>query len=182
MTGKIELKEDDPELIQHLIDYLYTLNYDDGLGAIERGPGGEKVPAFFLEHYACKLALKMHVLADKYSIQGLRELATAKLEDIVMNLEFGSWKAENFISIADQVYEKTCLVDQMREVIAARAIRDLDKLICPSFHELIAKEPEFSVDVLTGCSRLVKSYRELQSQIREARNLPGNYGQYPYQG
>lgn len=152
MTGKVELKDEDAVLVQHLVDHLYTLDYDYGLGAIRRLPDGEKVSAFWLEHYACKLAINMHELADKYGVQGLSELATVKLEEIMLNLEFGPWKADDFV---DQVYEKTCLVDRMCEVIVAQAVRDLDKLIGPSFHELIAKEPGFSMDVHTGCSRLV---------------------------
>ena len=126
---------------------------------IERGPDGAKIPAFHLEWYASNLAIDMHATADKYAVEGLRELATDKLETIMAAFEWGSWKMDEFVAIADQVYEKTRSADRMREVVKTRALRDLDKLVeRTSFQDLVAKEPELAVDLLTACSKFVKGH------------------------
>ena len=157
MTGKIELKVVDPKLVEQLIEYLYTLDYDDGLGVNGRDPIGDKTPAFHLECHASKLAIDMHATADKYGVQGLKELATYKLEKIMAAIDWGSWKADDFVAIAGQVYEKTRSVDRMREIVQTRAVQDLGKLVeRASFHDLLAKEPQFAVDLLTAYSKVVK--------------------------
>lgn len=97
----------------------------------------------------------MHATADKYSVEGLKELATDKLEKIMTSFEWGSWKADDFLAVADQVYEKTRSVDRMRQIVMKRAICDLDKMAKrTSFHDLVAKEPEFAVDLLVACSKV----------------------------
>lgn len=156
MTGKIDLKEHDPILIEHLFEYLYTLDYEDGFGVIEHDPlAGATVPAFHLELHASKLAVDMHATADKYGIHGLKELATDKLETIMTAFEWGAWKADDLVAMADLVYEKTRSVDRMREIVKTRALRDLDKIAKQaSFQDLVAKEPDFAVDLLTACSKL----------------------------
>lgn len=146
-----------------MLEYLYTLNYDDGLGITgdgglgitEDGAVGAQDPAFHLDLHASKLAVDMHATADKYSVAGLKELATEKLEKIMTSFGWGSWKADDFLAVADQVYEKTRSVDRMREIVMKRAICDLDKIAKrTSFHDLVAKEPEFAVDLLVACSKV----------------------------
>lgn len=149
------MKDEDPKLIEHMLEYLYTLNYDDGLEPTEDGAVGAQVPAFHLDLHASKLAVDMHATADKYSVEGLKELATEKLEKIMTSFEWGYWKPDDFLTIADQVYEKTRSVDRMREIVMKRALSDLDKIAKrTSFHDLVAKEPDFAVDLLIGCSKL----------------------------
>lgn len=138
-----------------MLEYLYTLNYDDGLGITENGAVGDMASAFHLDLHASKLAVDMHATADKYSVEGLKELATEKLEKIMTTFNLGAWKPTDFLAIADQVYEKTRSVDRMREIVMKRALSDLDKIAKrDSFHDLVAKEPEFAVDMLIACSKL----------------------------
>jgi hypothetical protein len=63
------MEEEDSLLVEKLVDYFYTMDYDEnGSGQLEQHISGLQVHA------------RMFALADKYDVEGLRELSSEKFQ------------------------------------------------------------------------------------------------------
>ena len=71
-NDQINLPDDDPNILSKLINYLFVLNYDDGVPP-------PSPPSQRADHITSQLAIHVSVyfLADKYGVNGLTKLATS---------------------------------------------------------------------------------------------------------
>ena len=146
------MKEDDPAVIKKVIDYMYTLDYEDGsrVGSDHRAVFDNAKQGV----YAIRLAISLHGAADKYDVKGLKELTCQKSGQILRGIRWGDWKVDDFVTVMQEVYEKTRPKDTMRGMAKAKAGRNLDKLMAnTSFCALLGKEPELAIDLLRDCSK-----------------------------
>lgn len=73
-TQRIDLPEDNPDLIAKMMDFLYLFDYDDGQYS---GLSNRKDHAYRSARYT---NAEMYALGEKYNLQGLKKTAAAKFE------------------------------------------------------------------------------------------------------
>lgn len=91
-TGEVNLTEDEPEIIDRMLDYLYRLDYSD------LPPPTPQMCEGRLTVNAC-----MYALGDKYEIWALKELAKQKS---IKALE-EDWSGESFLTALEIVWTTT---------------------------------------------------------------------------
>ena len=75
MTGRIELPDESPELVRHMVQYCYLMDYPDTDWDLRCNQ------EFNVRHVSRTYAnAQMYSLADKYGIGGLKELAAENFE------------------------------------------------------------------------------------------------------
>ena len=119
-VGQIDLVEDDPDIVDRMIDYLYRLDYDDQPdSASVKEPSGRLV-----------INCLVYAIADKYEIWSLKDVAKQKTAELVGK----EWKDDNFLVALETAWTTTPQSD--------RGLRDLFiPLLCTNMTELIKKEP-----------------------------------------
>jgi len=111
----------------------------------------------------------MYIIADKYFIQGLKELAKAKFE---LNFET-SWEDTKFISVIGIIYGPSHPKDSdLRGLVAKLAVQHLASLKDQQeFHAVLKNYPDFaynfSILMMDKVLQLEKEvHRDLQNQLR----------------
>ena len=168
------LEEDDPEIVAAMIKFLYTQDYDDKSNATKVGPAksGSEVRGRFTNKRVVEARLKagtkvvstgeelitnakVYVIADKYDIQPLKELAAQKYENVLAE----AWNSPYFASSLKILYEQTPASDvRLKKPAIARAashITDLMKHdgfleLCKTNGEICFEALKESVSALDG--------------------------------
>lgn len=117
--------EDDPEIVDRMIDYLYRLDYDD-----------QPETASTVEHDENELAngrlvinALVYAVADKYEIWSLKDVAMNKTADLVAK----EWNNDSFITALCVVWTTTPQCD--------RGLRNLFiTVLCTNRNELVKKD------------------------------------------
>lgn len=119
-TGQIDLVEDDPDIVDRMIDYLYRLDYDDQPGSANaKEPNGRLV-----------INSLVYAIADKYEIWSLKDAAKKKAAVLVEN----EWNDDSFLIALETAWMTTPQSD--------RGLRDLFiPVLCTNRIELVKKEP-----------------------------------------
>ena len=130
--------EDDPDIVDRMIDYLYRLDYDDQPdSATAKDTNGRLV-----------VNSLVYAIADKYEILSLKDAAKKKTAELVEK----EWNEDSFLTALAIVWTTTPQCD--------RGLRDLFvPVICEHKKELIAKKicvetvrnvGDLAVDVVQG--------------------------------
>nr|OQO26457.1 hypothetical protein B0A51_06838 [Rachicladosporium sp. CCFEE 5018] len=150
-NGQIDLSCDDEPALNLLITYLYTGEFPE----IKSGTPGVAPDAM--------LALKVHVLADKYGIDALVEIAAQEFMRIATRVpfwpEFGAW----LDAVLDDTSETSSLRETMLEFLRRALCGLLDpgknkenKQAVQSVEAALTRTPEFAVALLRNISSTLR--------------------------
>lgn len=111
--------EDDPDIVDLMIDYLYRLDYDDHSDGDSGNEPNERLIVNSL----------VYAIADKCDIRSLKELAKTKTATL-LDME---WNDDSFPTVLESVWTTTPQSD--------RGLRDLFiPVLCTHRNELVKKE------------------------------------------
>lgn len=119
IAGEVNLDEEMPDMIERLVNYFYTLSYNDmeDPQSENRQPGDLVINA------------SMYTLGDKYDIPPLKDLAR---ERFMADLKTG-WSHGHLLALVDVVYNTTPETD--------RGLRDcMEQMVREHGRELLKKE------------------------------------------
>jgi hypothetical protein len=158
MTGVIDLADDEPATIANMIDYFYKGDYGKGPDALDYW-----YPLMLITHTrACTkashvnfpfqttkwltLVPQAYIIADKYDIPGLKEVARAKYEHIVEK----NWEDVSFIWSLKLMYDKTPHSDRALKNIAIKtaAAHVADLIATKEFVRVLHENGEIGSDIL----------------------------------
>ena len=133
VSGEINLQEDDPDMVDKMLCFLYTSDYQDDAGG-------------------CRPLLvdaKMYAIGDKYRINALKSLANTKFSDA---LDAG-WDIVSFPEVIETVYTTTPASDRgLRDCVAPVLLEHKEELHGhEGFVSLIKNnlsDGEFAMDVI----------------------------------
>ncbi|KAI7257543.1 hypothetical protein KC343_g6462 [Hortaea werneckii] len=137
--GTITLKEDDPQVIDALLHWLYNFEYDEyGLS----------------QDHQCPMVLdvRVYAAADKYFVPNLKRLAVEKFEKHTK----AGWKSDGFANAIPEAYVVVPESDRtLKNIIIDVASAHKAALFHPSkgsevFKRLTAELPEFGKDLLVA--------------------------------
>jgi len=142
-TNTITLKEDIPDVVRAMLQFLYTFDYDDGIKFAD-----SMEPLSFNTH--------VYAIADKYDIHELKELAKDKFEGLVKE----QWKEDAFPEALRAVYETTPVTDRgLRDIAAQVAYDNITELMSDdsAFGRLLGDVAALGADLATllatrGCN------------------------------
>ncbi|KAI1946633.1 hypothetical protein LOZ53_005262 [Ophidiomyces ophidiicola] len=143
--GTMDLSEDEPGIIQALVEYVYHLDYtcfpDTG------------------DIYTLLFHAKVFKLADKYDIYHLRKLALARVKSIDLNYLL-------FPVVADLIrmaYAPGTHTSELRQELLNAIIPTILTLqVDPDFQDLYMTMPEFARDIVNETTRSRKTFLPLE--------------------
>lgn len=132
-NNRISLDEDDPQTVACFIHYLYHFDYinfkQTGISPIV-------------------MDVRMYVVADKYLVEPLKNLAAKKFGDGAR----GRWNTRAFADAIRKVYESAAKDSPLKHTIIEVVELHRKDLLDPkrgfdAFHEVLGNVPEFGRDV-----------------------------------
>ncbi|KAL8851080.1 MAG: hypothetical protein Q9221_003976 [Calogaya cf. arnoldii] len=151
-TGRIDLKEDDPEMIDKLVNYLYNCDYDDHATVPTTQLTDGQQQALDSQHQHTPQTRRlgcnvdMYVIGDRCQLAGLKDLAKHKFSAALP----ACWNKENIIEVIRTIYDNTlpsdhglrsCLVPLFQK--HGQTLRWMD-----AFKELLKTYGEFAADFI----------------------------------
>ena len=135
--NKIKLDEDDPQVVEAMLHYLYHGTYGDA------GNATTDLPSILLD-------VKVFVIADKYFVEPLKAVACRKFGEHCKD----EWKTADFAQAVQELYESGVEDKSLKDVaLAAVRIHAKDLLTkngeFPDIHKAMRETPAFGADVLT---------------------------------
>lgn len=150
-----------------MLRFLYQGNYDD-----TRYSKAPKEAVGELRGGPLLANAQVYVMADKYDISALKELARKKYTVIVGE----TWQTGGFMDSAELVFEKTQPGDSLRKVIINTAATHVQTLIQERwFVKMLEGKGELAVEVLNGMLAQGVDARNACSgaQLLKRRRRPG---------
>lgn len=99
--------------------------------------------------YSAKLAIAMHVLAEKYDMQGLKDLCAAQFTAS----NFKTFRPEEQLILTEDVYNNTRDTDRLRELVRTPMISYIKSVAkIKGFQEFLYRTPDFAYDALMELS------------------------------
>ncbi|KAL9117305.1 MAG: hypothetical protein Q9187_006161 [Circinaria calcarea] len=134
-TGEVNLVEDEPEMIDRMLDYLYRLDYSDLVP-----------PTLNMSEGRLIVNARMYALADKYEIWALKELAKQKS----INALEEDWSGESFLTALEIVWTTTPYSDRgLRDCfLTAITTHKLDLYKREGFMEAVRAVDELAADIV----------------------------------
>ncbi|KAK5707674.1 hypothetical protein LTR97_000212 [Elasticomyces elasticus] len=112
--GLITLHEEDPSVVEAMLQFIYTLNFDDSCFDIAETSG-------------IVFTVNVHIAADKYDIPTLRKLTVSKFRDQAAT----GWKTAGFAEAAALVFNAGIAVEEsLRERVVSIATKNAKQLLC----------------------------------------------------
>ncbi|KAK4544759.1 hypothetical protein LTR36_004008 [Oleoguttula mirabilis] len=140
----IELPDDEPRTVEAMLSYLYKRDYDAQSG----GSGEEDIASIVLD-------ARVFIIADKYFILKLKDLAAIKLQERAK----AEWKSPAFANAISEVYtaspaEDRTLHDIVIETVKEHAVELFqDEEAHASFHAVVDNVGDFAADLLKALGR-----------------------------
>jgi hypothetical protein len=187
-SRRIELQEDDPDAVEHMISYMYTFDYKDeeygdsestvpstgsNDGTAETMDDERQIPPEAVadaqedsastrgeDHPAHFSSVRVYALADKYDISPLKELARQKF----CNWAENNWACEDFSAVAREVFESTPKDDRgLRDIIIQLVAKHADIFIQKDgLRQLIEDIGDLGLGVLC---QLFETHSETESAL-----------------
>ncbi|KAK5170364.1 uncharacterized protein LTR77_004951 [Saxophila tyrrhenica] len=131
-TGVVTLKEDDPNVVEVMLHFMYHFDYED------EGHGG--LAPLMLNAY-------LFVMADKYQVDGLKALA----KDKFLKRTTSQWNTSSFAEVISVAYSLDDRVTGVLRQILAGTVRDHAKDLFRKqeffeFREAALKHPQLLLD------------------------------------
>ena len=167
-TGEIDLEDDEPEVVAQMIRWLYKEDYEDWSAppshrtatptttATTRSRAGRSTPA---NQIATSMSssttpsstgllfnTKMYIIADKYDLYPLKELANIKYETALS----AHWNSTEFVESLKLLYEETMENDTLLKEVAIKVAGDNAKQLLDreEFVALCEENGTIAVEVL----------------------------------
>lgn len=142
------MNDDEPSIVRKMMDFLYTLDYDDlspPSVMAEVAEQQQQAPESDLGSFLLVNA-KVYFIADKYELKGLKGLACTKYQRVLLN----TWNAPIFIESACHVLENTMETDQLlRDVIVQVASDHAKELLNRGeFVEMLKNHGDIAAGIL----------------------------------
>ncbi|KAK5701415.1 hypothetical protein LTR17_022608 [Elasticomyces elasticus] len=111
--GLITLQEDDPRVVEAMLQFIYTLDFDDSCHDVD------EMPAIVFNVY-------VHIAADKYDIPALRKLTASKFHACALT----KWDTAGFAEAAALVFNAGIAVEEsLRETVVSVATKKAKQLL-----------------------------------------------------
>lgn len=142
------MSDDEPSIVGKMIDYLYTLDYDDRPSSSivaeeakhdqQHGPGSHQAPSLLVN-------AKVYIIADKYEVEALKWFAGTKYKKILSN----TWNTHFFPESACHVLENAMKTDRLlRDVIVRVASEHVKELLDhDDFVEMLKNHGDIAADI-----------------------------------
>ncbi|KAM4065565.1 BTB/POZ domain-containing protein [Hirsutella rhossiliensis] len=126
-NGVVNLPEDDPRIVRLMVYFFYHLTYP-AVSLDDADTAAARQHAFLEKVHHLRVHAMVYALAEKYSVDGLKDLAMRKFEQ-----EVGKhWDSDDFIQAAEYAYTSTVEGD--------RGLRNLVVKTFEEHHSLLRKE------------------------------------------
>ncbi|KAL8967638.1 MAG: hypothetical protein Q9183_002821 [Haloplaca sp. 2 TL-2023] len=143
-TQCIELKEEDPNMVDALVDYLYCFDYTDGrqIQSTVQSSGSNTL----------SINANMYIIGDKYNLRDLKTLAKQKFQTALSS----SWNKENLPDVIRTIYDNTLSSDRaLRDCLIP--ILESQKTVLrarEAFMQLVSSHGEFAIDLIDAWADL----------------------------
>ncbi|KAI4202519.1 MAG: hypothetical protein LQ350_002462 [Teloschistes chrysophthalmus] len=147
-TQVVELKEEDPIMLDKLIHYLYKFDYVDDDGRQSQTQSNAQKS----DTQTLAVNAGMYIMGDRYNLLELKDLAKAKFTTALQS----SWDKENLPEVIRTIYDNTlpsdrglrdCLVPIFKAHKATLRAR-------PAFMQLVRTHGDFAVDLVDAWAGL----------------------------
>ncbi|KAH0543146.1 hypothetical protein FGG08_002491 [Glutinoglossum americanum] len=195
-TGRVLLKDDDPDAIERMLSYLYTLSYDDGVnsdiqgaespqreesivaegaetsGAASEAEVNESIEDLLGQHeegLGLLADVGVYSLAEKYEILDLKKFAKSRFAKQARN----SWSHPGFLEVLREVFTSTPNSDQgLRDVVAQICAENIRALMANEKFIAVIKDVEclgssLLIKVMEDHRRLLEEKSGLQMELEE---------------
>lgn len=151
------MSDDEPSIVGKMIDYLYTLDYDDRPSSSMVAEEAKQQQQARATDQAPSLLInaKVYIIADKYELEALKWFACSKYKKVLWN----TWNTPFFPESACHVLENTMETDRLlRDVIVRVASEHAkDLLDRDEFVEMLRNHGDIAADILRkvvkGCDQ-----------------------------
>lgn len=135
------------------MDYICCLDYEDKVQACEDQIHGSQLDNSTLA--LLLLQVEIHLMAEKYDVQGLKEISTLKFRQALCGLKGAKMTAADAFKIIQTVYESTRSGDvAIRFIVNSFVFKNLAVLMTyDGFRELLTDHPDLAYNVLFRCSQ-----------------------------
>lgn len=132
------MNDDEPSIVGKMMDFLYTLDYDDR-------PSSSMAEAANLKA-SLLVNTKVYNIADKYELEALKEFACTKYQQVLSN----TWNGPVFLESACHVLENTMEANRMLRDVVVQVASDhaRELLIHDEFFKMLKNHPDISWEVL----------------------------------
>ncbi len=130
--GVIELKEDDFHIVETMLYFMYTFDYDES-----RKDTGQVSPMLF--------HVQVYGTADKYGVMPLRSVAKVMFNKAVRTC----WDMDDFARVIAEVYSSTPSTDRgLRDIVVEVAHEHIEALLKKvDFRVVLEETAGFAADV-----------------------------------
>lgn len=138
------MNDDEPSIVDKMMIYLYTLDYDDHRSSSLAKPAEAKVTAY--DPASLLVNAKVYIIAEKYEIEALKKLACTKYGEVLPN----TWNTSIFSESASHLYENTVETDRMlRDVIVQGASDNVKNLLDRGeFVEMLKSHGDIATEIM----------------------------------
>lgn len=135
VTGEIDLPSDDPNIVAHLIQFLYTGDFNDQ-STLEHVVQGSRM-------LACT---KAYIMADKFNVPGLKTLAATKFTTAIAT----EWNTEGLSTAIELIYNQIPENDRILKDVVLKVISEHVKELVDrgEFASLCKADGEIAFDIL----------------------------------
>lgn len=143
------MSDDEPSIVGKMIDFLYTLDYDDrpSSSVVAEEAKQQQQQARASDQASSLLVnAKVYIIADKYELEALKSFACTKYKKVLSN----TWNSPFFPESACHVLENTMETDRpLRDVIVRVASEHAkDLLDRDDFVEMLKNHGDVAADIL----------------------------------
>ena len=124
--------EDDPDIVDCMVEYLYRLDYDDQASSA---------------HGYLTVHALVYAMAEKYEIMSLKELAKSKMAEAIKR---GNWFLESFVQALQVIWATTPESDRgLRDQVIPVFMKHKEKMKKDKlFIEMIRSNGDLAVDII----------------------------------
>lgn len=155
MSNEIDLSADELPVVWSMVRYLYHIDYPDaepldGPALSDQIPVSATTSLPITESHLL-FHVEMHIIADKYDIAGLKQIAVWKARADVRN----RWDIEKFSAAAKFLWDNTMKCDrEIKGSFTEVARKHIEMLIVrEDFMDLVTAEGSLGLDMLTLMAR-----------------------------
>ncbi|KAL8404880.1 hypothetical protein RB594_009675 [Gaeumannomyces avenae] len=153
--GRISLPEDDPQIVDLMVQYFYHLDYRISMESYGTQRTEGLVNQTQMLGWHLPIHVKVYAMAEKYGIVGLKAVARRRFETAVDDV----WHHSHFIEAAREAYGSTVEADRpLRDAVSLKFMARPDLLARSEARDLLKEVPALAYDVLMLVHRPAYDY------------------------
>jgi len=156
VTKVIELEEEEPPIVERMVQFMYNRDYSDA-------DGSDATKDRLL------INTKVYIIADKFDIPGLKLAAKEKYQEAKLI----EWNCPSFFESLKLMYENTLATDRLLKEVAIEVVAKHVKELVDreEFGSLCKESGEIAFDVLKASLNL--SSAEIPSKLKKSGKKNG---------